>query len=117
MREVPQKGRPSKKVYSITDKGQVELTEWLKRPAAADQVRREFLLKLYLAKDLSEKDLLVLLSARRGETEALLRFLRMQREGKDGDNLHRKWVMDYALSLCRAEMDWLKQLESQIGVV
>jgi DNA-binding PadR family transcriptional regulator len=50
MQEVEQRGRPSKKVYRITDQGRRELREWLKQPAAADQIRREFLLKLYLCR-------------------------------------------------------------------
>lgn len=111
--EVPQKGRPSKKVYSITDHGRRELENWLKEPAAADQVRREFLLKLYLAKDLPAQHLLKLITNRRDEIEATLQTLRAEKEGVS--NPYQAWVVDYSLSLCEAEIDWLQQLEHRIG--
>lgn len=114
MSEVPQKGRPAKKVYQITERGRKELTEWLRQPAAADQVRREFLLKLYLAKNLSMQDLVSLVVSRRDETRALLQALRAERN-KTNDP-QKAWVTDYALSLCEAEMNWLKDLEEEIGV-
>jgi PadR family transcriptional regulator, regulatory protein AphA len=114
MREVPQKGRPSKKVYQVTDKGRKELTGWLKQPASADQVRREFLLKVYLAKNLSAEDLVALVTSRRDETEALLKALRAERS--ENHEPQHVWVTDYALSLCEAEMNWLRELEQEIGV-
>lgn len=114
VQEVPQISRPSKKVYRITDKGRREVEAWLKQPPAADQIRREFLLKLYLGKDLPAEDLLSLLSSRRDEAEAMMRSLKTGQKG--GSNPRQAWVMDYALSLCRAEIDWLAQLEAKIGV-
>jgi hypothetical protein len=27
------------------------------------------------------------------------------------------WVMDYALSMCQAEIDWLKEIEGRLGAV
>lgn len=113
VQEVPQVSRPSKKVYRITDTGRHELHDWLRQPPAADQIRREFLLKLYLGKDLPSHELLSLVIARRGEAEAMLKTLRM--EQKAVSNPRQAWVMDYALSLCKAELDWLAQLETKIG--
>lgn len=115
MQEIPQKGRPAKKVYQITKMGRNELREWLKQPAAADQIRREFLLKLYLAKNLPAQDLLALIETRRDENEALLKALRAEQNGTSDPQ--QALVMDYALSLCKAEMDWLKRFEDQISVV
>lgn len=114
VRQVPQKGRPAKKVYNITRMGRQELSEWLRQPPAADQIRREFLLKLYLAKDLPKQELQAMVINRRDETAAQLRLLDVERD--DAHNPHQQWVMDYALLICRAEMDWLKQLEAQLGM-
>lgn len=114
MKEIPQKGRPSKKVYRITEHGRRELEGWLKQPAAADQVRREFLLKLYLAKDLPAQHLLNLITNRRDELEATLQTLRSEKDGVS--NPYQAWVVDYSLSLCEAEIDWLQQLEDEIDV-
>ncbi|MBC7812614.1 MAG: PadR family transcriptional regulator [Burkholderiales bacterium] len=114
VQEVPQTGRPAKKLYQITKKGRQELREWLKQPAAADQIRREFLLKLYLAKNLPMQDLLTLVAIRRGETEALLRTLYAEQDDTSNSDPQQALVMDYALSLCKAEMDWLRQFEDRI---
>jgi DNA-binding PadR family transcriptional regulator len=114
MQEVPQRGRPSKKVYRITQAGREELNHWLRQPAAADQIKREFLLKLYLAEDLSPQQLRSMVSSRRDEVEAMLGALR--KEQREIENQQQAWVMDYTLSLYQAEMDWLEQLEAKIGV-
>ncbi|GAB4520159.1 MAG: hypothetical protein OHK0046_30000 [Anaerolineae bacterium] len=113
--EIPQRGRPSKKVYRITQAGRDELASWLRQPAAADQVKREFLLKLYLAKDLSPTFLQALISERRDELERLRHAL--VEEQADIERPQQAWVMNYALKLCKAEMDWLEQIEAEIGVV
>ncbi len=111
--EVPQKGRPAKKVYRITESGQSELQGWLRQPATTDQIRREFLLKVYLAKGMEKQDLLLLLANRRCETEALLKSLREEKQ--DLHDPQQGWVVDYALSVCKAEMDWIKRMEAQVG--
>jgi hypothetical protein len=42
--------------------------------------------------------------------------LQTLREEKDGvSNPYQAWVMDYSLSQCEAEIDWLQQLENEIG--
>src|SRR5690242_14046225 len=61
VQEIPQKGRPAKKVYRITAAGQREFDIWLKRPPEGDKIKREFLLKLYLARHLSDAEVLTLL--------------------------------------------------------
>jgi len=114
MREVPQKGRPSKKVYRITRKGRDELVGWLKQPAAADQVKREFLLKLYLAKNLPPRHLKTMVAARRDEVETLRRTLKAERD--EVSNPWQTWIVNYTLSMCEAEIHWLKQLEAEIEV-
>jgi PadR family transcriptional regulator, regulatory protein AphA len=113
--EVPQKGRPAKKVYRITERGRSDLQGWLRQPATTDQIRREFLLKVYLAKSMEKQDLLLLLANRRCETEELLKSLRNGKQ--DIHNQQQDWVVDYALSACKAEVDWLKRLEAQLSAV
>lgn len=44
--EIPQSGRPTKKVYSITAKGQAALDAWLDTPSSLTAVRDEFLVKV-----------------------------------------------------------------------
>jgi DNA-binding PadR family transcriptional regulator len=112
--EIPQRSRPSKKVYRITERGQLDLTAWLKQPAEADQVRREFLLKLYLAGSLSQQDVGGILARRRAEMETALQMLKASRNSSQ--SAHQRWVADYALCLCEAEAAWLAQVETQASV-
>ncbi|MCU0496037.1 MAG: PadR family transcriptional regulator [Anaerolineae bacterium] len=112
VQEVPQVSRPSKKVYHVTERGRQALATWLKQPAAADQIRREFLLKLYLSQDLSEHEVQTMLAVRKREIQTLLKTLRA--EQKRIQHPRQVWIMDYALSLCQAELEWLDNLETQI---
>ncbi|MCA9913835.1 MAG: PadR family transcriptional regulator [Anaerolineae bacterium] len=111
--EIDQEGRPTKKVYRITTHGQAELRQWLREPTSADRIKRDFLLKLYFAQQVSQSDLQRLLAERRDETEALLDTL--QSQGESLDDPREKWIIDYALMLYRAEMAWLDRVENQIA--
>lgn len=51
-------GKPSKNIYSITEKGREELKEWLKLPIDQEPVRSELLLKIFLSRDLPVTDLI-----------------------------------------------------------
>ncbi len=112
MQEIPQTARPSKKLYRITEQGREELQKWLRQPPVADQIRREFLLKVYLAQHLPKEHFKALLAGRRDEQEAQLRALR-QASNAPGSQ-RQKWIIDYALSQCAAELKWLDQLETEI---
>ena len=114
VQEVPQKNRPSKKVYHITRKGQDELVGWLQEPTTADQMKRDFLLKVYFAKDLPASYLRAMVVQRRKEVETLLQTLREEKD--EVRNPWHKHVMGYTLSMCMAEIDWLDQLESELNV-
>jgi DNA-binding PadR family transcriptional regulator len=114
VQEIEQQRRPSKKIYRITEWGKHEVYAWLKQPAAADQIRREFLLKLYLARHLPPRDMLAIVTARREETEAMLKDPHADKDGRG--NAQQAWMMDYVQAMCQAEIDWLKRIERQIAV-
>jgi PadR family transcriptional regulator, regulatory protein AphA len=108
MEEVEQAGRPSKKIYRITQHGQAALADWLKEPPTADIIKREFLLKLYFAKNLSLPQLQTLLAERHNEVQARLDSLCAERDAIQ--DIRQRWLVDYSVALCRAEMEWLKQV-------
>ena len=113
MIEVSQKGRPDKKVYSITQAGRRAFQAWLHEPAMSDQVKREFLLKVLLAHELEATVLKAHLERRRAEVETLrdaMQRLHAQ-PGKQVNSYH-VWVINYALELCEAEIRWLDQMEA-----
>lgn len=115
MQEVPQQGRPSKKVYYLTDQGRVDLKKWLHQPAVADQVKREFLLKLYLAKRLDDADIKPILAGRRMEAEMLLRTY--EADKRNARTEEQAWIANYSWMLCQAELEWLHRLEAETDVV
>lgn len=45
-REVPQQGKPDKKLYAMTDRGLDELREWGRAPCKAIQTKEELLIRL-----------------------------------------------------------------------
>lgn len=47
---IPQKGRPDKKIYQITEKGIKKLKTWLVEPAKPMAIREELLVKVIVAK-------------------------------------------------------------------
>jgi len=46
-RSVEQRGRPTKKIYSLSESGRGELAEWLRAPASAQRVKDEMMLKTF----------------------------------------------------------------------
>jgi DNA-binding PadR family transcriptional regulator len=44
---VPQRGKPTKKVYSLTSAGEAALHAWLDTPSASQPTREEFLVKVF----------------------------------------------------------------------
>jgi DNA-binding PadR family transcriptional regulator len=115
MREVPQKGRPSKKIYNVTEKGRGDLLTWLNQPPAVDQVRREFLLKLYLAADQHGDLVRTLVDQRLAEMESRLDELHHQRDV--AVKRQQEWVADFAVIQCEAEIAWLRRVEAEIDEV
>ena len=115
VQEILREDRPSKKLYRITGRGHRELLDWLHKPPDDDQVKREFLLKLYFAYSLAPTVSIDLLAARRQQTELTLRSLQAEHEAVDDPR--QRWMITYALSMCRAEIDWLDQIEHQMDEV
>ena len=112
VREVPQKTRPMKKVYQITGEGRQELLSWLGQPPDSDPSEREFLIKLYLAKVLAPEQMLLLVTARRAQKEAVCHSLNADKDM--ADDPRKVWMINYALAMCTAELNWLEQIEHQI---
>ncbi|MFE3328787.1 PadR family transcriptional regulator [Streptomyces sp. NPDC059176] len=46
VRDVPQQGRPDKKVYSVAEPGRAELSRWLHEPIEPESVRHELAVKI-----------------------------------------------------------------------
>ncbi len=109
-----QDGRPPRKVYSITDDGRQEFERWLRQPAGADQVRREFLLKLWLGKTLAPEELTNLVEHRRREVESNMARLNEMRNQVGDKAVTYTWVLDYFAEMYQAELRWLSSLKERL---
>jgi len=70
--EVPQEGKPDRKVYSITDKGREELMRGLSNPEPSHKIRSEFLATLWFAHLMSGEQIDAIIDGRLEEIEKFL---------------------------------------------
>lgn len=70
--KVHQRPRPTKKIYSLTPKGEAALREWLDTPSAPLRVRDEFLVKVFLITRIPPERALERLAEHRTQHEARL---------------------------------------------
>jgi DNA-binding PadR family transcriptional regulator len=79
-RSVEQRGRPTKKIYSLSDSGRGELLDWLRVPAGTQRVKDEMMLKTFCSGLLSESEALELLRRHRELHEVKLqRYQELER--------------------------------------
>lgn len=107
---VPNDGKPSRKVYSITAAGSRALEAWSHRPAEADISQKAFVMRLLLANSFSSEQLseylkqrYALVTARCSELERSVKRDTIE-VGSEGDRL----ALDYGLAIANAEIAWLK---------
>lgn len=94
-KQVEQKeGKPTKNIYSITEKGKEELIKWLVLPVEHDPVRSEFLLKIFLSKDIPVENVIEKILKEKEECEENLKeylkveeFLKSNERSIDKKNL------------------------------
>ncbi len=53
-----QAGKPSKKIYSITEKGKKELDKWLVKPLEIQQIKNEMMVKIFFGNQMNPEDLI-----------------------------------------------------------
>ena len=73
--EIPQDGKPDRKVYSITDKGWEMLHAELDNPAPSHKVRSEFLAQMAFAHLMSNEQIQRVLDSRIEDADENLRFI------------------------------------------
>lgn len=73
--EIPQEGKPDRKVYSITEAGHRELMAALDSPAPSHKVRSEFLATLFFAHLMSAEQIDRVLNHRKQEAEEFLELI------------------------------------------
>jgi DNA-binding PadR family transcriptional regulator len=107
--------RPPRKIYSITEAGRQELSEWIDRPVVANAPLRAFLMRLVLA-DAHPPGTLVSHLRERREQVASRQVAYEQiisAEVSNQSDLDLAW--DYGLALAEAEISWLDRTLDQLA--
>lgn len=73
--EIPQEGKPDRKLYSITEQGQNELKSALDNPCPGHKVRSEFLATLFFAHLMSPEQIDRVLDSRIKEVDDFLKLI------------------------------------------
>jgi PadR family transcriptional regulator AphA len=114
---VPQRGKPDRKLYTITTRGRDALSEWLRGSAEMAPARDPFLLHLFFAGALPDDALLALLAQAREGHQSRLDHLRadvtrdvdewVATTGRTRDGEVRRLALGAGLAVTRATIDWL----------
>jgi len=100
--------RPPRKVYTLTEAGRRELQRWLERPVAPGASMKAFVNRLILAASQSSTALQSDMQQRRSDVDGWRSSLERIRASLDGDkDRGHRMVVDYALTVARAEIAWL----------
>ena len=113
-----QGSRPPRQVYRITAAGRGELRRWLAEPVARTrEIRLEFLVKLYFARQLDPALAARLVAEQRERLQHLEASLAAQRvrldaiAGEDDGRAFSRAVLDLRLAQTRAALAWIERLE------
>lgn len=106
--EMPQNGRPGKKVYSITPSGRLALIDALGEPSVPDRFRSDFLFRMLFAHLLGPSDLEAVIEARLTELrEGVERMA--QCSDRAGNEAGEKFVNGMGLSVYRTMIDYIEE--------
>lgn len=112
----PQEGKPDRHLHTLTPEGHEAFGAWLAEPVQTTrEMRLEFLLKLWFARQIDTDRASTLIHSQRGVLQRLIESLDQQLaqipETTDNDRFARK-VIQLRLAQNRAAASWLDDLEN-----
>lgn len=122
-RIVAQRGKPDRRLFSITAKGRTELVAWLRRPLELSPVRDPLLVQLSLSAQLGDAELLALLERARSGHQSRLDTLRAAHAVRialaNAPDTRSEALYDMtlaaALSSARTAVDWADDCIEKVG--
>jgi len=102
-----QEGRPSRKVYSITETGRREFVKSLAEPPAPDKIKSEFLFVVLCSEFLDGEQVGKVIDDRITWIDEELQ--RMKDFRKDCDHVGSQFAIGYGAALCQAARDYLSE--------
>lgn len=115
--EVAQRGRPDKRIYTITPAGERVLDQWLDSADLGDERRRNpLLLKVFFGKRMAPERLAGLLAAQRERCQAQLEHYTALVAGieEDPGALMERATALYGIRCVEAQLNWLDEVEPMI---
>jgi PadR family transcriptional regulator AphA len=106
--------RPSKKVYSINEKGRRALQRWIERPVTPEASIRSFAMHLLLASSLTDKGLIAYLRQRHLQVASHRTTLEEMLEKPGETEGGKRLVSEYGLAMANAELNWLDSALNQL---
>jgi PadR family transcriptional regulator AphA len=110
---IPQQDKPPRKIYSITGAGEETLQKWMRRPVESGLSLKAFLMRLILASNLSQNDLVAHLERRRTQVASHLQQT-TEAMGDEAD-LGERLALDYGVAVANAELAWLDSALSRLS--
>lgn len=112
---VEQEGGTEKQIYSITEKGKLELKEWLSSPVKTTYRRDEFFIKWMISLALDEGDSARLLYIQRASLFKELHKLNQEKMKIDPDTeLAQVLLLEQAIMHTEADLRWLDMIEARL---
>lgn len=115
-----QSGRPARQTHAITEAGRGALDRWLREPVRATrEIRLDFLLKLFFARQLNPPLARSLVADQRRVCDDLAASLTAQIAGLDAGaaatDAFTRQILDLRLAQTRAASDWLADISRDLG--
>lgn len=100
-------GRPSKNVYSITEKGREELKDWLMLPVEHELGRSELLLKIFWSRNIPVENIIEKFQQIKKESEKIIsQYLSVENALKaNKDKIHKKDLVLWIITLSAGKYD------------
>ncbi len=108
-----QEGRPPRRILALTPAGQAEFRQWVESPVHKPrEVRLQFLLKLYFARQFGEETIARLITAQIAACEQFIR--KVQETPAQG---FRAIIQQARIRQIEATIAWLRELREHTGAI
>lgn len=109
-REVPQNGRPARKIYAITDSGRRHFQNILDTESPAHKLRSDFLVMMYFAEQLDAVRLERLLDDRIGDFRKVSEHIERISESQSGESTAgRQFVAGFGTAMAKAAISYIEE--------
>jgi DNA-binding PadR family transcriptional regulator len=118
---IAQESLPTKKIYSITEAGLIELKEWTALSPEPQEIKNDFLIHLTWADVLSEEELnrIILDYEKEISLSLIIKKEKMKRTEftprSERENLLWDMINDNVLAYYQCELDWIRRLKGKLS--